>query len=76
MDDETIRKWVQMSSFYRPVPRVWVIEFMKRRGLTLVGSHFPPLPPGTAELLVFRKIEEVPSTAASGEASASAEPSR
>ncbi len=55
MDDDTISEWVQIASFYRPVPRVWVIEFMKRRGLTLRGSHFPPLPPGTAELLVFRR---------------------
>ena len=43
------------GSIYRPVPRVWAVEFMQRRGLTLCGSHFVPLPPATAELLVFRR---------------------
>jgi SAM-dependent methyltransferase len=55
LDDETVREWVQVASFYRPVPRTWAVEFMQRRGLTLCGSHFTPLPPGTAELLVFRR---------------------
>jgi len=55
LDDETIREWVKVSSFYRPVPREWAVEFMRRRGFTLRGSHFSPLPPGTAELLVFRR---------------------
>jgi hypothetical protein len=30
-------------------------EFMRRRGLAIRGSHFSPLPPGTTELLVFRR---------------------
>lgn len=55
LDDETVRNWVQVNSFYNPVPREWAVEFMQRRGLTLSGSHFLPLPPGTAELLVFRR---------------------
>ena len=55
LDDETVREWVRVASFYRPVPREWAVEFMRRRGLTLRGSHFSPLPPGTAELLVFRR---------------------
>jgi SAM-dependent methyltransferase len=55
LDDETVRTWVREASFYRPVPRVWAVDFMQRRGLTLRGSHFSPLPPGTAELLVFRR---------------------
>ncbi len=76
MDDETIRQWVEVSSFYRPVPRVWVIDFMKRRGLTLCGSHFPPLPPGTAELMVFRYTEDVVPAAASGQARQATEPAR
>ena len=53
LDDETVREWVRIASFYRPVPRAWTVEFMRRRGLTLRGSHFSPLPPGTTELLVF-----------------------
>jgi len=55
MDEATVREWIRISSFYRPTPRAWVVQFMKDRGLTLAGSHFSPLPPGTAELLVFRR---------------------
>ena len=55
LDDKTVREWVRTASFYRPVPREWAVEFMRRRGLTLLGSHFSPLPPGTTELLVFRR---------------------
>ena len=55
LDDETVQEWVRTAAFYRPVPRQWAVEFMRRRGLTLRGSHFSPLPPGTAELLVFRR---------------------
>jgi SAM-dependent methyltransferase len=53
--DETVREWVRVASFYRPIPREWVVEFMRRRGLAIRGSHFSPLPPGTTELLVFRR---------------------
>jgi SAM-dependent methyltransferase len=55
LPDETVREWVRFTSFYRPIPREWVVEFMRRRGLALRGSHFSPLPPGTTELLVFRR---------------------
>jgi phospholipid N-methyltransferase len=55
LDDELVRTWTQREPFYRPVSRVWAIEFMQRRGLTLRGSHFIPLRPGNAELLVFRR---------------------
>lgn len=55
LDDDVVREWVREASFYRPVPRAWVVEFMQRRGLTLRGSHFSSLPPGTAELLVFHR---------------------
>lgn len=55
LDDETVRQWVRTASFYRPVPRAWAVEFMRRRGLILCGSYFSPLPPGTTELLVFRR---------------------
>ena len=40
LDDATVREWVRKASFYRPVPRAWAVEFMRRRGLTLRGSHF------------------------------------
>ena len=55
LDEDTVREWVRATSFYRIVPYGWVLEFMRQRGLTLRGSHFSPLPPGTAELLVFRR---------------------
>lgn len=56
LDDKTIEAWTGPNgTIYRPVPRVWAIEFLRRRGLTLSGSHLVPLPPGTSELLVFRR---------------------
>jgi hypothetical protein len=55
LDDETVRAWARDGSLYRPVSRLWAIEFLRRRGLTLCGSHFAPLLPGTTELLVFRR---------------------
>ncbi len=55
LDDQTVRTWIRDRPFYRPVPRAWAVEFMQQRGFTLCGSHFSPLPPGTAELLVFRR---------------------
>jgi phospholipid N-methyltransferase len=55
MDERTVRTWTREGTIYYPFPREWTVEFMQRRGLTLLGSHFTPLPPGQAELLVFRR---------------------
>jgi SAM-dependent methyltransferase len=55
LDDETVKAWTRDGSMYRPISRAWAVEFMQRRGLTLRGSHFEPLPPGTTELLVFHR---------------------
>ena len=55
LDDETVCRWSQGGSIYRPVPRTWAIEFLERRGLAFRGSVFVPLPGETAELLVFRR---------------------
>ena len=55
LSDKTVREWVRFASFYRPIPREWVVEFMRRRSLAIHGSHFSPLPPGITELLVFRR---------------------
>ena len=56
LDDKTIEEWTRRGSIYHPVSRVWTVEFLQRRGLTLCGSYFAPLtPPGTTELLVFRR---------------------
>jgi phospholipid N-methyltransferase len=55
LDDKTVKAWMKRGTFYRPISRVWAVEFLQRRGLTLRGSYFAPLPPGTTELLVFRR---------------------
>jgi phospholipid N-methyltransferase len=55
LDDKIIEAWTKRGTFYRPVSRLWAVEFLQRRGLTLRGSYFAPLPPGTTELLVFRR---------------------
>jgi phospholipid N-methyltransferase len=55
LDDKVIERWTKLGTFYRPLSRVWAVEFLQRRGLTLSGSYFAPLPPGTTELLVFRR---------------------
>lgn len=56
LDDKTIEAWTGPDgTIYRPVSRLWAIEFLQRRGLTLSGSCFAPLPPGSTELLVFRR---------------------
>ena len=53
--EEMARSWAQDGTIYYPSPRSWIVEFMKSRGLTLVGSCFTPLRPGKSELLVFRR---------------------
>jgi SAM-dependent methyltransferase len=55
LDDKTVEAWTKRGSIYHPIPRVWLIDFLGRRGLTLSGSYFASLPPGTTELLVFRR---------------------
>jgi hypothetical protein len=60
LDDTTVSIWVSHGSFFRPVPRAWLIEFLQHRGLTYLGQHIAPLPPGCTELLVFRRTEEHP----------------
>jgi hypothetical protein len=55
LDDDTVAEWSARGSVFRPVPRGWTISFLERRGLTYVGHHLAPLPPGTTELLVFRR---------------------
>jgi ubiquinone/menaquinone biosynthesis C-methylase UbiE len=58
IDEETMAQWIEHTSFFRPVPRAWTIEYLARRGLTYLGNHMSPLPPGRAELLVFRRNTE------------------
>jgi SAM-dependent methyltransferase len=59
LDEETVALWARVGTIFRPVSRSWTVDYLKRRGLTLVGSHFTALPVGTtdgrSELLVFRR---------------------
>lgn len=55
LDEETVRHWISDGTIYFPFPRDWTVEFLRRRGLELLGSHFTPLPPGRCELLVFQR---------------------
>jgi ubiquinone/menaquinone biosynthesis C-methylase UbiE len=55
MDDDVVRVWTRERTIYRPVPRQWLVDYLDRRGLELVGSYFTPMPPGRSELLVFRR---------------------
>jgi phospholipid N-methyltransferase len=55
LDDARVCTWARHGTFYRPISRVWAVEFLQRRGLTLRGSHFAKMSPGTSELLVFRR---------------------
>jgi hypothetical protein len=57
LDDKTVEAWTRHGTFYNPVSRVWAVEYLPRRGLTLRGSYFAALPQGqgTTELLVFRR---------------------
>lgn len=57
LDDETVALWSRDSTIFRPVSRSWTIDYLGKRGLTLTGSHFTPLPEGTSELLVFHRGE-------------------
>ena len=50
-----VREWVRTGSIHDPSPKQWVRSFLADRDLSLIGSFFTPLPPGKAEVLVFRK---------------------
>lgn len=53
LEERTVRSWIDNGTIYFPLPREWTVEFMRNRGLKLLGSHFTSLPPGRSELLVF-----------------------
>jgi len=56
MDEATTEAWIaQRATLYTMLSRQWVIDFLGRRGLTLLGSSFATLSGGRTELLVFRK---------------------
>jgi len=55
LDDNTVLEWADRGTIYRPIPRLWAIEFLRRRGLALLGAHLAPLTEGSTELMVFRR---------------------
>jgi SAM-dependent methyltransferase len=55
LDRDTVHSWTREGTTFHPFPRAWTLAFLKEQGLTLRGSNFTSLPPGTSELLVFRK---------------------
>lgn len=55
LDEPTVLKWIEQGTIYHPFPKSWAVDFLQRRGLTLLGSATTPLPPGKSELLVFRR---------------------
>jgi len=56
LDDHTVNSWIAAhGSFYLPIPRPWVLDYLAARGLTLHGSWFVPMTGGRTELLVFRR---------------------
>jgi SAM-dependent methyltransferase len=55
LDDPTVLTWIERGTIYHPFPKAWAVDFLQRRGLTLLGTATTPLPPGKSELLVFRR---------------------
>jgi hypothetical protein len=55
MDEDTVAHWIGAGSSFRPVPRNWTVGYLAAHGLEYVGHHVSSMPPGTAELLVFRR---------------------
>jgi SAM-dependent methyltransferase len=53
--DDVVTRWYEERSIFRPLPRQWVIDYLGRRGVNLLGSASTPLPFGESELLVFAR---------------------
>lgn len=56
LTDEVVHTWVREGSIFRPVPRDWLIDYLKRRGAALSGSHLGRLVDSRSELFAFRKV--------------------
>jgi phospholipid N-methyltransferase len=55
LTDQVVNAWIAEGTTFRPIPRQWLIEYLKRRGVTLTGNYFAQLTGGQTELLVFHK---------------------
>lgn len=56
LDEQTIDAWLTRGTVYVLTPRVWLIEFMAGRGLSLQGNFFAPMTGGQTELLIFSRL--------------------
>jgi hypothetical protein len=60
LSDDTLRIWAESSirngSYPSVMPREVAVSFFTRKGFTLAGSFIVPMPPGTTELLVFKRL--------------------
>jgi hypothetical protein len=58
---DAIRIWAQSGirndAYPAAMPREVATRFFTGKGFTLAGSFIVPMPPGTTELLVFKKVE-------------------
>jgi hypothetical protein len=56
---DTLRSWAESAirngSFPAVLPREVAVSFFTGKGFTLAGSSILPMPPGTTELLVFKR---------------------
>jgi len=60
LDSKAIQIWagsgVRNGSYPAVTPRDSAVGFFTGRGFTLAGSFIVPMPPGTTELLVFKRV--------------------
>jgi len=54
LQEDVVARWRGEHSIFRPLPQHWVIDYLDRRGMTLLGDRAVPLPFGQSRLLVFR----------------------
>ncbi len=57
LTDDVVQAWSREGTLFRPLPREWLIDYLRRRGASLTGSHFAQLIDSQTELLVFRKTD-------------------
>jgi hypothetical protein len=62
MDDETVDRWIASpghdlrdNRYPALMPKLYVLEFLRRRQLMFVGSFAVPMKPGSTECMIFVK---------------------
>jgi len=63
MDEETLERWMSSPTRSDPypalLPKAFITDFLRKRGLSFVGSFVVPMEPGTTECMVFIKSRTV-----------------